>query len=111
LQTLISGFDVTGISANWTAHLSTDINGSLVGSHTFMGPLSNGTDQDTFGFTLPSIFNASIHFDIDNGGSVGEANTGAALAAVPGPIVGAGLPGLVAALGWLGFGRFRRKRS
>jgi hypothetical protein len=111
LQTLISGFDVTGISANWTAHLSTDINGLVVGSHTFLGPLSNGTDQDTFGFTLPGTFNASIHFDIDNGGTVGEANTGAALAAVPGPIVGAGLPGLMAALTFFGLGRFRRKRS
>jgi hypothetical protein len=30
--------------------------------------------------------------------------------AVPGPIVGAGLPGLVAALGWFGYGRFRRKK-
>jgi hypothetical protein len=112
LQTLVSGFDVTGITAGWTAHLSTDINGTTVGSHTFLGPLSNGTDQDTFGFNLPGTFTASIHFDIDNGGVSGEANTGSALAAVPGPIVGAGLPGLLAGLSFLGLGRrFRRKRS
>jgi hypothetical protein len=112
LTTLVSGFDVTGITAGWTAALSTDINGTTVGSHTFLGPLSNGTDQDTFGFTLPGTFTASIHFDIDNGGVIGEANTGAALAAVPGPIVGAGIPGLLAGLSFLGLGRrFRRKRS
>jgi hypothetical protein len=33
----------------------------------------------------------------------------ASIAPVPGPIVGAGFPGLVAMLGWLGYGRFRRK--
>lgn len=111
LTTLVSGFDVTGISAGWTASISTDINGITVGTTTFAGPLSNGTDQDFLNFNLPATFSASIHFDINNGGIGGEANTGAALAAVPGPIVGAGLPGLVAALGWLGLGRFRRKRS
>jgi hypothetical protein len=29
---------------------------------------------------------------------------------VPGPIVGAGLPGLVTLLGWFGYGRLRRKK-
>jgi hypothetical protein len=111
LQTLVSGFDVTGITSGWSAAISTDINGTTVGSHTFVGPLSNGTDQDTFGFNLPGTFTASIHFDINNGGVSGEANTGAALAAVPGPIVGAGLPAFIAGLTFLGLGRLRRKRS
>jgi hypothetical protein len=93
--------------------MSTDINGFTTGSTTFTGPVSNGHDTDFLGFNLPGTFNASLHFDITTNGLAGESNTGAALAAaaVPGPIVGAGLPGLVAALGWLGFGRFRRKRS
>jgi hypothetical protein len=34
-----------------------------------------------------------------------------ATAPVPGPVVGAGLPGLIALLGMLGFKRFRRRRS
>jgi hypothetical protein len=112
LSTLASGFDVTGISTGWTAAISTDINGTTVGSHTFFGPLSNGTDQDFLNFTLPSVFTASIHFDISNGGVAGEANTGAALGAVavPGPIVGAGIPGILAAFGMGGWAWRRRKQ-
>jgi hypothetical protein len=116
LQTIASGFDVTGISAGWSVAESTDINGTIIGSHTFIGPLSSGADTDFLNFTLPSTFFASIHFDINNfiagPGSVGvagESNTGAAIAAVPGPIVGAGLPGIVTGLVGL-WGWKRRKR-
>jgi hypothetical protein len=107
-----SGFDVTGITAGWTVAMSTDVNGIIVGSTSFTGPLSNGTDQDFAGFNLPATFDTSIHFDISNGGVSGASNTGAALAAVavPGPLVGAGLPGLLAAFGFGGWQWRRRKK-
>jgi hypothetical protein len=113
LVTLASGFDVTGITAGWTVAMSTDIDGVTVGSTSFTGPLSNGHDTDFLGFNLPGTFTASLHFDITTNGIAGESNTGAALAAapVPGPIVGAGLPAIMAGLTFLGLGRLRRKRS
>ena len=112
LSALASGFDVTGISANWRITESTDINGTTISTHTFNGPLSNGSDSEFAGFNLPAIYNASLHFDIFSNGVAGDVNAGIALAAapVPGPIVGAGLPGLLSMLlggGWL----WRRKRQ
>jgi hypothetical protein len=115
--TVASGFDVTGISAGWSVAESTDINGTIVGSHTFNGPLSSGADTDFTNFNFTTPFFASIHFDVNNFiagpgavGVAGESNTGAAIAAVPGPIVGAGLPGLLAAFGFGGWQWKRRRR-
>jgi hypothetical protein len=108
LTALLSGFDATGLSTGWVATISTDINGTIIDSSTFTGPISGGHDTAFGAFNLPATFNASIDFHIvTNGG--GAANLGGALA-VPGPIVGAGLPGL---LGMLGFGgwQWRRKRK
>jgi hypothetical protein len=112
LVTLASGFDITGVTAGWTVAMSTDINGTVTGSTTFTGPVSNGHDTDFLGFNLPGTFTASLHFDISTNGLAGESNTGAALAAapVPGPIVGAGIPGLLAGLSFLGLGRLRRRK-
>jgi len=110
LTALLSGFDATGLSAGWVATISTDINGSIIDSATFTGPTSGGHDTAFGAFNLPAMFNASIDFHIVTNG-VGAANLGGSLA-VPGPVVGAGLPGL---LGMLGFGGFkflrRRKRD
>jgi hypothetical protein len=114
LQTLISGFDITGVSAGWTVDESTDINGTTVGSAHFVGPLSSGQDTEFLNFNLTSPFTASIHFDISSNSIAGSANVGAALSAVPapvpGPIAGAGLPGLILACGSL-LGWWRRRQK
>jgi hypothetical protein len=45
------------------------------------------------------------------GGSFSNTSFSASAVAVPGPIVRAGIPGLVSLLGWFGFNRFRKRRS
>jgi hypothetical protein len=101
LSLLLSHFDATALTAGWAATISTDINGSIINSSTFTGPTSGGSDFTFNGFTLPSTpFSASVDFHIVTNGP-GGANLGGALAAsaVPGPVVGAGFPGLVALFG------------
>jgi hypothetical protein len=98
LSALLSGFDATGLSSGWTATISTDINNQIIASSTFTGPVSGGHDSSLNAFNLPGTFNASVDFHIVTTGA-GAANLGGALsasaAAVPGPLAGAGLPGLI----------------
>jgi hypothetical protein len=112
LTALLSGFDATGLSAGWTATISTDINGTILDSSTFTGPVSGGHDAAFAAFNLPSLFNASVDFHIVTNGA-GAANLGGALSAAPVPfaLAGAGLPGLVlGALSLLGLGLRRKRR-
>lgn len=113
LTALLSGFDATGLSAGWVATISTDINGIVIDSSTFTGPISGGHDAAFGAFNLTSPFNASVDFHIVTNGE-GAANLGGALSAavaVPGPIVGAGLPGLLGMLGLGGFQFWRRRKA
>jgi hypothetical protein len=112
LSNLLSHFDATALSSGWSASISTDINGTIINTGNFTGPLSGGSDFAFNGFTLPSTpFSASVDFHVVTNGP-GGANLGGALAAsaVPGPIVGAGIPGFIALLGMLGLNRFRKRR-
>ena len=112
LTALLSGFDATGLTSGWVTTISTDINGTIIDSSMFTGPVSGGNDIELGAFNLPSLFNASVDFHIVTNGT-GEANLGGALSAapVPGPIVGAGIPGLVAGcLALLGLAEHRRRR-
>ena len=113
LTGLLSGFDATGLSAGWTANISTDINGTIIDSALFTGPISGGNDLALGAFLLPALFNASIDFHIVTNGE-GAANLGGALSSitpVPVPAVGAGLPGVLAAFSWLGWYTKRRRNK
>jgi hypothetical protein len=79
------------------------------GQPVILGPEDLGT------FTLHSPFNAVGHFVSNDGQALQKdgqlhGNVGSVLAPVPGPIVGAGLPGLIAACGGL-LALARRRRQ
>lgn len=110
LQALLSEFSVTGMTATWTASEQTFINGVLLSS---VGPFSsNSASADVNGAAfLGPTFNAEVKYTINSMGA-GSFNGGIDIAAgVPGPVVGAGLPGLVTGcFGLLALAR-RRKNA
>jgi len=112
LQQFLSHFDVTGQTPAWSTSAFTDINGVTLRA---AGPFTGGTSIGADFFDLASVsspFNLSAHWDITTNGVAGSTNLGIAISAtpVPGPLAGAGIPGLVAALGMFGLNRFRRRR-
>jgi hypothetical protein len=89
--------------------------GTLIGMETFTsGPSTIFTQFDATVPTNP--FNIDFVFTIvSNGGGPPLDVAGAILTqpdvSVPGPVVGAGLPGLLGLLSFIGFGRWQRRRK
>ena len=100
---LNSLYDVTG-------PLSWELQGWFAdGSATTL--LNGNLQPDTFVTVTPNWSNLiSVEFTAYGGGWTGVNNIDVTTAPVPGPVVGAGLPGLIAACGGL-FGWWRRKRK
>jgi len=113
LQQFLSHFDVTGQTPAWSTSAFTDINGTILNS---AGPFTGGTSAGVDLFALAnttSPFNLSAHWDITTNGAAGNTNLGINISAqaVPGPLAGAGLPGLLTAgFTMLGLGWRRRRR-
>jgi hypothetical protein len=111
--TFVSGFSTSIVTAGLGVLEQTFL-GSVTGANTllssapFLGPLGassvNAIANGTLGSTVFDEFTFS-------GGATGSAaNVTISLSAVPGPIVGAGLPGLIVACGGL-LALARRRRS
>jgi hypothetical protein len=113
LQQFLSHFDVTGQTLEWSSSAFTDINGvTLRSAGPFTGGTSIGADFIDFA-SVSSPFNLSAHWDITTNGFAGDTNLGIVIStvAVPGPLVGAGIPGALAAFGMGGFSFWRRRKQ
>jgi hypothetical protein len=113
LQDFLSHFDVTGQTPAWSTSGFTDINGIILRS---AGPFTGGTSVGADFHDIANVndpFNVSAHWDITTNGVAGGTNLGIVLSAtpVPGPLVGAGLPGLLAAFGFGGWQWTRRRKK
>jgi len=105
-----SGFTQNFLSG-FTTTLTTFVNGTQVGTATF-NPSAVTQGTDTFGVanTGAGPYSVTEMYHIVNNSSAGTSNATIAMIGVPGPIVGAGLPGLIAAcLGLFGLNRRRKK--
>lgn len=109
-------FSQTALTNGWTNLVQSFIdpnNGLFTGSpldnFTFTGAAAafNGPGAT---FALPNtLFSATTEFRITSNGAAGQSNAGIQINSVPGPIVGAGLPGLIS----LAFGGWwwRRRKT
>jgi len=104
LNNFLSTFSVSGLTTGWTARETTTINGfTLADTGIFTTP--SGSAFSTDSALTGSTFSADVHYFITSNG-IGGFNGGINVSAVPGPVVGAGLPGLLVA----GFGLWGWRR-
>lgn len=111
LTNFLSTFSVSGLTAGWTAREQTFINGvQLADTGNFNTPSASASANTIRLETNP--FTAGVRYTITSNG-IGGFNGGidiSGTAAVPGPVVGAGFPGLVALLGGI-WGWKKRRQS
>jgi hypothetical protein len=106
LQNFLSEFSVTNLTAGWTTQLQTFVNSNPLSDTGVLNAETTGIDMNAFASATNPLY-AEVRYTInDVGGITGEFNGGIdiSVAAVPGPVVGAGLPGFVAMLafgGWM----------
>lgn len=110
LTNFLSTFSVSGLTTGWTALEQTFINGVLLSTTpTFTTP--SGSASATVARLETNPFTAEVRYTITSngpGGFNGGIDIGGT-AAVPGPVVGAGFPGLVALLGGIWGWKKRRQ--
>lgn len=110
LRALLSSFSVSGMTAGWSAREETFINNNLLAD---TGTFNQASDSafSTNSALLTNPFNAEVIYTINATGT-GRFNGGIDIsnAAVPGPLVGAGLPGVLAGFAMLGLA-WRRRRA
>lgn len=110
IQSLLSSFSVTGMTDGWTAREQTFINNVLLSD---TGVFTQTADS-AFSINpalLTGSYNAEVKYTINSVGT-GNFNGGIDIAVtVPGPVAGAGLPGILAAMvGLWGLAKRRRRR-
>ena len=109
IESLLSSFSVSGMTAGWSAREQTFINnGLLADTGTFSNPSDSAFSVNPALVTNP--FNAEVKYTINSVG-IGQFNGGIDISAapVPGPVAGAGLPGLLGIMALAALGSFRRK--
>jgi hypothetical protein len=113
ISALLSDFSVTGLTSGWSIQESTFINGNLLAATpAFFGNSAEATSTNAAVLTNP--YSAEVRYTIQTtAGTAGEFNGGIDidLAAVPGPTLGTGLPGLISACVALVALRRRRTRG
>ena len=114
---MISGLTQNLITQGWSSTLSTFLSptnqiftGTLLATDTFTAIESNAPGALNLINTGAGPYSVTGKFVIVSDGTQGKSN--ATVVMVPGPIVGAGLPGLIAAcLGLFGLQRRRRRKQ
>lgn len=114
LANILSSFSVSGLTSGWSAREQTFINGvQLSDTGFFVTPSASAFEIKPAFLTNP--YSAEVIYTINSvgiGGFNGGIDMSVANVAVPLPLAGAGLPGLVTAcLGLFGFHWRRRRRE
>lgn len=111
LTQLLNEFSVTGLTSGWTVQEATFINGALQAMTPVVSANSASADVTTTA-NLTSPFSAEVRYTIVTAANTaGQFNGGIDISAVPAPILGAGLPGMLAGvMALLGFARRRRNK-
>jgi hypothetical protein len=118
LLDVMSSFTTNVLTSGWNVTQSTFLDaanglfgGTLLDNQIFIG--IGSSVKNAFVSTGGGPYSVTTEYSITTNGLPGTQNGTIEMSAspVPGPIVGAGLPAIMAGLTFLGLGRLRRKRS